>query len=102
MDERQRLLATLTPREREVLPLVVSGRLNKQVADHLGTVEKTIKVHRTHVMAKLRACTLADLVRRGIRGPRLTAHAATWPKDIRPYVANVWSRKPSLRNAVSA
>jgi FixJ family two-component response regulator len=72
-DERQRLLATLTPREREVLPLVVSGRLNKQVADRLGTVEKTIKVHRAHVMAKLKARTLADLVRfadrAGIRGP---------------------------------
>jgi FixJ family two-component response regulator len=62
MDEVQRLLATLTPREREVLPLVVSGQLNKQVAARLGTVEKTIKVHRAHMMAKLKVRTLADLV----------------------------------------
>jgi FixJ family two-component response regulator len=62
MNEVQRLLATLTPREREVLPLVVSGQLNKQVAARLGTVEKTIKVHRAHVMAKLGVRTLAELV----------------------------------------
>jgi FixJ family two-component response regulator len=62
MDEVQRLLATLTPREREILPLVVSGQLNKQVAARLGTVEKTIKVHRAHVMAKLKVRTLAELV----------------------------------------
>jgi FixJ family two-component response regulator len=62
MDEVQRLLATLTPREREVLPLVVSGQLNKQVAARLGTVEKTIKVHRAHVMAKLKVRTLAELI----------------------------------------
>lgn len=56
------LLATLTPREREVLPLVVAGQMNKQVAARLGTAEKTIKVHRAHVMQKLHVRTLADLV----------------------------------------
>ena len=55
-------LATLTPREREVLPLVVAGQMNKQVAARLGTVEKTIKVHRARVMAKLQVRTFADLV----------------------------------------
>jgi len=56
-------LEALTPREREVLGHVVSGRLNKQIAADLGTVEKTIKVHRAHLMTKLKARSLADLVR---------------------------------------
>ncbi|MGZ8928728.1 MAG: response regulator transcription factor [Methylobacter sp.] len=59
---RQRL-ATLTPREREVLGHVVAGRLNKQIAADLGIVEKTIKVHRAHLMTKLKVRSLADLVR---------------------------------------
>jgi FixJ family two-component response regulator len=58
-----RCLATLTPREREVLHHVVAGRLNKQIAADLGTVEKTIKVHRARVMEKMGAASLADLVR---------------------------------------
>jgi FixJ family two-component response regulator len=56
-------IATLTPREREVLTHVVAGRLNKQIAGDLGTVEKTIKVHRGRVMEKLGVRTIADLVR---------------------------------------
>ncbi len=56
-------LETLTPREREVLEHVVSGELNKQIAGRLGTVEKTIKVHRARVMEKMKAASLADLVR---------------------------------------
>jgi FixJ family two-component response regulator len=56
-------IATLTPREREVLAHVVAGRLNKQIAGDLGTVEKTIKVHRGRMMGKLRVRTVADLVR---------------------------------------
>ena len=56
-------LATLTPREREVLTLVVAGRLNKQIAHELGTSIKTIKVHRPRVMTKMGVRTVADLVR---------------------------------------
>jgi FixJ family two-component response regulator len=55
-------IATLTPREREVLTHVVAGRLNKQIAYHLGTVEKTIKFHRSAMMKKLGVRTIADLV----------------------------------------
>ena len=56
-------LRQLTPREREVMSLVVAGLLNKQIALRLGASEKTIKIHRGHVMQKMRADSLADLVR---------------------------------------
>ena len=56
-------LATLTPREHEVFRHVVAGRLNKQIAGDLGTVEKTIKVHRGRMMSKLGVRTVQDLVR---------------------------------------
>ncbi len=59
---RQRYLA-LTPREREVLPLVVSGLLNKQAAAELGISEVTLQIHRRNVMQKMAAASLADLVR---------------------------------------
>jgi FixJ family two-component response regulator len=63
MESIQAKVATLTPREREVLIHVVAGRLNKQIAGDLGTVEKTIKVHRSRMMEKLGIRTVADLVR---------------------------------------
>jgi len=56
-------LAMLTPREREVLEYVVAGKLNKQIAGDLGTVEQTIKIHRAHVMQKMRVRSVAELVR---------------------------------------
>jgi len=63
---RERLeerLGTLTAREREVLDGVMAGKLNKQIAADLGTAEKTIKVHRSRVMRKMGAGSLAELVR---------------------------------------
>jgi uncharacterized protein YunC (DUF1805 family) len=71
------------------MTLVVRGRLNKQVADELGTVEKTIKVHRARVMEKMKATSLADLVvaaeKLGVRAgpmalPALLSSDATSPR----------------------
>lgn len=65
-DDEKRILAhveLLTRREREVLTHVIAGRLNKQIAFDLGTVEKTIKVHRGRMMAKMGVRTVAELVR---------------------------------------
>ena len=59
---RQRL-SSLTPREREVLPLIVSGLLNKQAAAELGISEITMQIHRGKIMQKMQAGSLADLVR---------------------------------------
>jgi RNA polymerase sigma factor (sigma-70 family) len=71
-EERQRtagrnnareLLDLLTPREFEVMQLVITGMLNKQIAGELGTAEKTVKVHRGRAMQKLRVTSVAELVR---------------------------------------
>jgi FixJ family two-component response regulator len=67
-------LESLTPREREVLPHLVSGLLNKQIAGEIGTTEATVKVHRSQLMKKMGADSLPDLVRMaekiGIPGPK--------------------------------
>lgn len=59
----QALFDTLTPRERDVLALVTSGLMNKQVAAELGLAEITVKIHRGHIMKKMGARSLADLIR---------------------------------------
>jgi FixJ family two-component response regulator len=73
IEEIRKRLATLTSREREVLEGVVDGKLNKQIGGDLGITEKTVKVHRSRVMEKMGAESLAELVhlmdRIGFRGP---------------------------------
>ena len=59
----QQRFDSLTSREREVISMVVAGKLNKQIADQLGTAENTIKVHRSRAMDKMHAQSVADLVR---------------------------------------
>ena len=72
-DVVEQRLATLTPRERQVLLQVLTGKLNKQIAGELGASEKTIKVHRARVMNKMQVRSVADLVRlcekAGVRVP---------------------------------
>jgi RNA polymerase sigma factor (sigma-70 family) len=63
------LMDRLTPREREVMELVIAGKLNKQIAAELGASEKTIKVHRGRVMQKMETVSVAELVRLVVRTP---------------------------------
>ena len=74
IEDIQRRVETLTPREREVIALVASGMPNKRIAFELGTVEKTIKVHRARVMEKMQMGSLAEKVRlaRQVGIPRTT------------------------------
>jgi FixJ family two-component response regulator len=63
LDSIKARFAVLTPREREVMTHIIAGRLNKQIAGDLGTVEKTVKVHRGRVMEKMGVRSVAELVR---------------------------------------
>jgi FixJ family two-component response regulator len=63
LSEIRARLDTLTPREREVLEQVVSGKLNKQIAGDLGITEATVKMHRAHVMEKMKVQSVAELAR---------------------------------------
>ena len=62
LDALRELLATLTPRERQVFDRIVQGRINKQIGHELGATERTIKAHRHRVMEKMKVQTLAELV----------------------------------------
>ena len=62
LDDMRKLMAALTPREKQVFGLIVRGRLNKQIAHELGTTERTIKAHRQQVMEKMKVQSLAELV----------------------------------------
>jgi len=77
---RQRF-ASLTPREQTILTLVVAGCRNKQIAFEIGTSEVTVKVHRTNLMRKMQALSLADLImmaaKLGIPGKSSAAHGRT-------------------------
>ena len=73
--ETARRLADLTQREREVLDLIIAGKLNKQIADVLGISIKTVEVHRARVMEKMGAHSLAELVQSVISGEAGTARA---------------------------
>jgi len=66
-DELRQRYERLTPREREVMRLVVAGQLNKQIAAELATSERTIKFHRAHLMQKMEAESLAELVQMAAR-----------------------------------
>jgi FixJ family two-component response regulator len=67
LSELRKRFASLTPRERDVVPLIVSGLLNKQAAGELGISEVTLQIHRGRVMRKMEADSLADLVRMSIK-----------------------------------
>ncbi|HEU4345355.1 MAG TPA: response regulator transcription factor [Candidatus Binatia bacterium] len=93
LDDIQARWNKLTPREREVMTLIVQGFLNKQVAFELGIVEKTIKVHRARVMEKMQVQSLAELVRLAERaqiGKTPSVAMDTKNRSAR----NVWSRPP--------
>lgn len=62
LDSIRRLVASLTPRERQVFNLIVRGKINKQIAYELGTTERTVKAHRHQVMEKMQVHSLAELV----------------------------------------
>ena len=94
---------SLTAREQEVMQQVISGLLNKQIAAELHITEFTVKIHRGHVMQKMCADSLADLVRMaetlGIR-PRRDSPGAGGPKSCRPGAygrTSAWREEPAIQ-----
>jgi FixJ family two-component response regulator len=87
LDKLARRFSLLTPRERDVLPLIIGGLLNKEAASILGISEVTLQIHRSHVMQKMEASSIAELVRMALRlriphwradtrGPKLVVHSS--------------------------
>lgn len=97
-DAAAALLATLTRRERQVLEKVIAGRLNKQIAAELGTVEKTIKVHRSRVMRKMRAGSLPELVQLAQLAGVVVDQGPMVPQYQRRNLAEGLTRRSSCRN----
>jgi len=95
LQELQRRDATLTPREREVMALIVRGFMNKQVGAMLGTVEKTIKVHRARVIEKMGVESLAELVR---AAEKLGMFSGTTGSDTDALITGSKQSSPSPRN----
>ena len=95
-------LAALTHREREVLEYVIAGRLNKQIAASLGTVEKTVKVHRGRMMAKLGVKSVADLVRLADKAGIVPAQSPANGEQCRPFgQLDGFARLPETRADVA-
>jgi FixJ family two-component response regulator len=79
--EIEERLASLSRRESEILPLIVAGLLNKQIAAELGTAEKTIKVHRARIMSKMGVRSVAELVQVAIAAGLAPARASRGPQS---------------------
>lgn len=95
------LVATLTPRERQVFDLIVRGRINKAIAHELGTTERTVKAHRHQVMEKMQARSLAELVLSAERVGMLDGAVAPAPEVKAPERRGVssgrYARKDNMR-----
>jgi len=89
----QQRFSLLTPREREVLPLIVGGLLNKQAAFILGISEVTLQIHRSQVMRKMEAGSFADLVRMAIKLRVRHWSAENRSPELAPQSHHEWSRK---------
>ena len=87
LDSLRGLVATLTPRERQVFDLIVRGKINKQIAHELGTTERTVKAHRHEVMEKMQVDSLAELVsnaeRLGLLDPSRDFRTRAFPSGAR-------------------
>ena len=105
LNEVLQRLGALTPREREVLQHVVAGRLNKQIAAALGTVEKTIKVHRARVMEKMHTRSVVELVRMtqraGIESRTIRKAGCNWAPPVAAWHRPWSNTQPSRQSAIS-
>jgi DNA-binding NarL/FixJ family response regulator len=103
VEELRTSYTSLTPREREVMKLIVSGMLNKQVGLHLGISEITVKAHRGKMMQKMKADSLADLVKITVRVQCIGSDVSVVAYAILPLVQKRMSvRKPSCNSSFSS